>query len=82
MMTFLKWIFYLVAAVAIIIVGGSFLLPAQAVVTRSVEIAAPPDKVFAIVSDFGASTSFRPGPSSTPTSNTPSKAPKAASARR
>ena len=54
MMTFLKWIFYLVAAVAIIIVGGSFLLPAQAVVTRSVEIAAPPNKVFAIVERHAA----------------------------
>ena len=60
MMTFLKWIFYLVAAVAIIIVGGSFLLPAQAVVTRSVEIAAPPDKVFAIVSDFRRFNEFSP----------------------
>ena len=60
MMTFLKWIFYLVAAVAIIIVGGSFILPAQAVVTRSVEIAAPPDKVFAIVSDFRRFNEFSP----------------------
>lgn len=60
MMTFLKWIFYLVAAVAIIIVGGSFLLPAQAVVTRSVEIAAPPNKVFAIVSDFRRFNEFSP----------------------
>ena len=59
-MTFLKWIFYLVAAVAIIIVGGSFLLPAQAVVTRSTEIAAPPDKVFAIVGDFRRFNEFSP----------------------
>ena len=27
MLTFLKWLFYLIAAVALIIVGGSFLLP-------------------------------------------------------
>ena len=60
MMTVLKWIFYLVAAVAIIIVGGSFLLPAQAVVTRSTEIAAPPDKVFAIVSDMRRFNEFSP----------------------
>ena len=60
MMTFLKWIFYLVAAVAIIIVGGSFLLPAQAVVTRSTEIAAPPDKVFAIVGDMRRFNEFSP----------------------
>ena len=30
MLTVLKWLFYLIAAIAIIIVGGSFLLPAQA----------------------------------------------------
>ena len=60
MLKFLKWIFYLVAAVAIIIVGGSFILPAQAVVTRSVEIAAPPDQVFAIVGDFKRFNEFSP----------------------
>jgi uncharacterized protein YndB with AHSA1/START domain len=48
----LKFLFYLVVTVAIIIVGGSFLLPAEAVVTRSTEIAAPPEKVFAIVGDL------------------------------
>lgn len=60
MLTVLKWLFYLIAAVAIIIVGGSFLLPAQAVVTRSIEIAAPPDKVFAIVGDFRRFNEFSP----------------------
>jgi uncharacterized protein YndB with AHSA1/START domain len=60
MLTVLKWLFYLIAAVAIIIVGGSFLLPAQAVVTRSTEIAAPPDKVFAIVSDLRRFNEFSP----------------------
>ena len=28
MLTALKWLFYLIAAIALIIVGGSFLLPA------------------------------------------------------
>jgi uncharacterized protein YndB with AHSA1/START domain len=60
MLTALKWLFYLIAAVAIIIVGGSFLLPAQAVVTRSTEIAAPPDKVFAIVGDLRHFNEFSP----------------------
>ena len=60
MLTVLKWLFYLIAAVAIIIVGGSFLLPAQAVVTRSTEIAAPPDKVFAIVGDLRRFNEFSP----------------------
>ena len=60
MLTFLKWLFYLIAAVALIIVGGSFLLPPQAVVTRSIEIAAPPDKVFAVVGDLRRFNEFSP----------------------
>ncbi len=60
MLTVLKWLFYLIAAIALIIVGGSFLLPAQAVVTRSTEIAAPPDKVFAIVGDLRRFNEFSP----------------------
>lgn len=59
-MKFLKWIFYLVAAVALVVVVGSFLLPAQAVVIRSIEIAAPPDKVFAIVGDLRRFDEFSP----------------------
>jgi uncharacterized protein YndB with AHSA1/START domain len=60
MLTVLKWLFYLIAAIALIIVGGSFLLPAQAVVTRSTEIAAPPDRVFAIVGDLRRFHEFSP----------------------
>ena len=60
MLTALKWLFYLIAAIALIVVGGSFLLPAQAVVTRSTEIAAPPDKVFAIVGDLRRFKEFSP----------------------
>lgn len=60
MLTALKWLFYIIAAVAIIIVGGSFLLPAQAVVTRSIEIAAPPEKVFAIVGDLRRVNEYSP----------------------
>ena len=60
MLTILKWLFYLIAAIAIIIVGGSFLLPARVVVTRSTEIAAPPDKVFAIVGDLRRFNEFSP----------------------
>jgi uncharacterized protein YndB with AHSA1/START domain len=60
MLTVLKWLFYLIAAIALIIVGGSFLLPPQAVVTRSIEIAAPPDRVFAIVGDLRHFNEFSP----------------------
>lgn len=60
MLTVLKWLFYLIAAIALIIVGGSFLLPPQAVVSRSIEIAAPPDRVFAIVGDLRHFNEFSP----------------------
>src|SRR5262245_47870684 len=60
MLKFLKFLFYLVVTVAIIIVGGSFLLPAEAVVTRSTEIAAPPEKVFAIVGDLNRLPEYSP----------------------
>jgi carbon monoxide dehydrogenase subunit G len=60
MLTALKWLFYLIAAIALIIVGGSFLLPTQALVTRSIDISAPPDKVFAIVGDLRRFKEFSP----------------------
>jgi uncharacterized protein YndB with AHSA1/START domain len=60
MKSLLMWIFYPIAAIALIIVGGSFLLPSQAVVTRSTEIAAPPEKVFALVSDLRRFNEFSP----------------------
>jgi carbon monoxide dehydrogenase subunit G len=60
MLTALKWLFYLIAAVALIVVGGSFLLPSSVVVTRSIDIAAPPDKVFAIVGDLRRFNEFSP----------------------
>lgn len=60
MLKFLKFLFYLVVTVAIIIVGGSFMLPAEAVVTRSTDIAAPPEKVFAIVGDLNRLPEYSP----------------------
>ena len=56
----LKWLFYLIVLVAVIVVGGSFFLPSEAVVTRSTEIAAPPEKVFAIVGDVRRFQEFSP----------------------
>ncbi|MCX7305132.1 MAG: SRPBCC family protein [Hyphomicrobiales bacterium] len=60
MLTALKWLFYLIAAIALTVVGGSFLLPAQAVVSRSIDISAPPEKVFAIVGDLRRFRDFSP----------------------
>ena len=60
MLKLLKWLFYLVVTIVIIILAGSFVLPGEAVVTRSTEIAAPPEKVFAIVGDLHRFQEFSP----------------------
>jgi uncharacterized protein YndB with AHSA1/START domain len=59
-MKLLKWLFYLVVLLAVVIVGGSFFLPTEAVVTRSIEIAAPPERVFAIVGDYRRFQDYSP----------------------
>ncbi len=48
MKTFLKWIVWITVAVVVVVVGGAYLLPGEAVVQRQIVIAAPPEKVFAI----------------------------------
>ncbi|MGE3307969.1 MAG: SRPBCC family protein [Rhizobiaceae bacterium] len=60
MLRALKWLVYLVIAVVVIVAAGSFLLPAEANVRRSVEIAAPPEKVFAIVGDLRRFQEYSP----------------------
>ena len=60
MLKLLKWLFYLVVTVAVVVLAGSFILPGEAVVTRSAEIAAPPEKVFAIVGDMHRFQEFSP----------------------
>ena len=60
MLNLLKLLFYLVITVVIIILAGSFVLPGEAVVTRSIEITAPPEKVFAIVGDMHRFQEFSP----------------------
>lgn len=59
-MTLLKWLFYALFFIAAVIVGGSFFLPAEAVVSRSTVIKAPPEKVFAIVGDYRRFKEFSP----------------------
>jgi hypothetical protein len=46
----LKWI--AVGVVAVIFVGGGYLLPPEALVQRQIVINAPPEKVFAIVGNL------------------------------
>ena len=60
MLKILKLLFYLVVTVAVIVLAGSFVLPGEAVVTRSTEIAAPPEKVFAIIGDLHRLQEFSP----------------------
>jgi uncharacterized protein YndB with AHSA1/START domain len=52
MLALIKFIVGLIAAVVVIGVGGAYLLPGEASFSRSTVINAPPDKVFALVSDL------------------------------
>lgn len=52
MKSVIKAIIFLVMAFTVIFYSGALLLPGEARVERSIVIAAPPDKVYAIVSDL------------------------------
>jgi uncharacterized protein YndB with AHSA1/START domain len=52
MNTLIKAIVFIVAALTVIFYGGAYILPGEARVERAIEIAAPPDKVFAIAGDL------------------------------
>lgn len=52
MKTLIKAIVLVLVALTVIFYGGAYLLPGEARVARSAVIAAPPDKVFAIVGDL------------------------------
>ncbi len=52
MKTVLKWIIWIVVAVIVVFVGGGYVLPGEAVVQRQTVIAAPPEKVFAVIGNM------------------------------
>ena len=52
MKSVIKAIVFLIMAFTVIFYGGAMLLPGEARVERSLDIAAPPDKVFGIVADL------------------------------
>jgi len=52
MKSVIKAIVFLIMGFTVILYGGALLLPGEARVERSVDITAPPDKVYAIVSDL------------------------------
>ncbi len=52
MNTVIKSIIFLIVGFTVVFYGGAYLLPPEARVERSIEIAAPPEKVFAIAGDL------------------------------
>ncbi len=60
MKRFLLGIAYALVALLVIFMGGAYTLPGEAVVERHVTIAAPPEKVFAIVGDLKRFHEFSP----------------------
>jgi uncharacterized protein YndB with AHSA1/START domain len=60
MKKFLLSVAYGLLALLVIFMGGAYTLPGEAVVERQITIAAPPDKVFAIVSDLKRFPEFSP----------------------
>jgi carbon monoxide dehydrogenase subunit G len=55
-----KWILSIVLVLALVFIGGAYVLPDSAVVQRQIEIAAPPEKVFAAVGDLKRFGEFSP----------------------
>ncbi|MGE3874200.1 MAG: SRPBCC family protein [Parvibaculaceae bacterium] len=60
MKKFLLGIAYVLIALLVIFMGGAYVLPGEAVVERQIAIAAPPGKVFNIVSDLRRFKEFSP----------------------
>ena len=48
----IRAIVFIIVALTVVFYGGAYLLPGEARVERAVEIAAPPEKVFAIAGDL------------------------------
>lgn len=60
MMRLLKWIAYVLVALVVIFFAGAYLLPGEAVVQRQTEIAAPPEKVYAVLAPIRRFNEFSP----------------------
>src|SRR5207247_6102947 len=60
MKKFLLSVAYALIALVVIFMGGAYILPSEAVVERTIAIAAPPEKVFAIVGDLKRFPEFSP----------------------
>lgn len=60
MKKFALWTAYGLIALVVIFMGGAYTLPGEAVVERQIAIAAPPEKVFAIVGDLKRFPEYSP----------------------
>lgn len=60
MKKFALWVFYILLGLFLAFVAGGFVLPDRAHVTRSTVINAPPEKIFAVVSDLRRSKDWSP----------------------
>jgi uncharacterized protein YndB with AHSA1/START domain len=54
------WIFYGLLGLFLVVVGGGFALPGEVQVSRNAIIAAPPAKIFAVVSDLNRNKDWSP----------------------
>ncbi|WP_421695274.1 SRPBCC family protein [Aestuariivirga sp.] len=66
MKTVLKAIIFIIMAITVIFYGGAYMLPSEAVVERQVQIAAPPQKVYAIASSLRRVPEWSPWPAIDP----------------
>ena len=55
-----RWVLSLVLMLVLVFAGGAYVLPDTAVVQRQIAIAAPPEKVFAILGDLKRFNEFSP----------------------
>jgi carbon monoxide dehydrogenase subunit G len=60
MKKFALWIFYILLGLFLVFVAGGFVLPDKAHVARSTVINAPPEKIFAVVSDLKRTKDWSP----------------------
>jgi len=60
MRRFVKWTLLSLLLLGVVFVAGAYVLPGEVGVRRSIEIAAPPAKVFAIVGDLRHGRDFSP----------------------
>ena len=59
-MRWLRTLLFILAGLAVVLVGGAYLLPSKVTVSREITIAAPAERVFALVNSTQATTQWSP----------------------